>query len=85
MKKTTKQQVRALDVLVTYTTLECQAAGLYAIWPAFTTRRNNLEQLQNAELIEWIPAHQTNFGERWAVTTKGAQVWAAQGKEAGVL
>lgn len=85
MKKATKPQVRALDVIVTYGNFESQSAGLYAIWPAFSTRRKNLEQLQKAELIEWISSHQTSFGERWAVTSKGAMVWQAQGKEAGVL
>lgn len=85
MKKATKPQVRALDVIITFGKLEEQAAGLYTIWPAFTTRRNNLDRLQEEGLIEWIASHQTNFGERWAVTPKGSQVWAEGGKKAGVL
>lgn len=84
-KQATLNQVRALDVALSFGGISKQAVGFYAIWPSFSVRRRNLDQLQTKGLIEWIPAEQTQFEEGWKVTQEGLNVIAELGKKAGVL
>lgn len=84
-KQPTLQQIRALDVILSFNNFEQQSAALYVIWVKHTLRQKQISEMRDMGLIRWLEQSETQFEQRWKLTQLGVDALLKDGERAGVL